>query len=56
MENNLKVTVNNLPMSYEKFVVARVVDNELWYWGSWENEADAQSVATAIDGVVVEAE
>ena len=48
------VAVNNTPESTEKYVLARCVSNELWYYGSWESEAQAREIAKMIDGVVVE--
>ena len=55
-DKKMIVNVNNLPNSYEKYVVARVVDNELWFWGSWEDESEATHVAREIGGVVIVAE
>jgi hypothetical protein len=50
----LRVTVNNLPDEPKRYVVARVIDGELWFWGSYEAEGKANRVAKEIDGVVVE--
>lgn len=48
------VTVNNTPESVEKYVLARCVDNELWFYGSYDDEAQAKEIAKMIDGIVVE--
>lgn len=49
------VEINNLPEETEDWVVARYSPQtrDLWYWGSWDNEAQAREVAKLIDGVVV---
>lgn len=49
--------VNNLDAEHERFVVARLVDGELWYWGSWNTDEAAIRVAQQFDnGVVVDME
>lgn len=50
---NCNAVVSNMPRKTEKFVVARVVDTRLWYWGSWDNEPQAREIAKIIDGVVL---
>ena len=49
----MKVKVNNVTEGEEKFVVARVSDGELWYYGRYEEER-AREVAEEIGGIVVE--
>lgn len=50
-----KVEVNNIPNETSRFVVARFVTNELWYWGSWDNLEEAKRVAEELEnGIVVE--
>ena len=49
----MKVQVNNVTKGEGKFVVARYFENELWYWGRWDNEKEAERVAKEIDGLVV---
>lgn len=49
----MKVKVNNVTEGEEKFVVARISDGELWYWGRY-NEEKAKEVAKEIEGVVLE--
>ena len=50
----LKVTVNNMPEIYEKYVVARYDHNELWFWGSWKDFETAEEMAREVDGIVLE--
>lgn len=51
----MKVSINNLPISYKKYIVAMLVDGEFWYWGSWDDKSKAEQVAkTMPDGVVIE--
>lgn len=48
--------VNNIPAGAvsRKYVVARYVDGEFWYWGSWDSIDKATEVAlTSPDLVVV---
>jgi len=45
--------VNNLPATHKTYVVARAVEGELWYWGSWDDEETAHTIANEIDGIVV---
>ena len=50
------VKVNNTPDGFEpKFVVARICDGDLWYWGNFEDEATAYEVAAKLDAVVIPA-
>ncbi len=51
----LKATVFNTPNDIEKYVVAKAVCGELWFWGSWDNFDDAYFVARKFDnGCVLE--
>ena len=51
----MKVFVRNTPAGpCERYVVARVVEGELWYWGSWSNKNEAYDVAKMLGGVVCE--
>lgn len=56
----LIATVENLPRDLSKWgwVVARAVDGELWYYGAWyaEDEAEAKAQAREIDGIVLKVE
>lgn len=51
----MKVFVRNTPAGpCEKYVVARVVDGELWYWGAWSDMNEAYAMAKMLGGVVCE--
>ena len=50
------MTVKNLPATYYPYIVARPYDGDLWFWGSWESEETAHTIANDIGGVVVYAE
>ena len=46
--------INNLPSKeISLYIVCRVVDNQLWYWGSYTGMGEAYKVAVEIDGVVI---
>lgn len=48
--------VNNMP-SYVwdyKYVVAREVDGDLWFWGAYDDLHTATTAANEIGGVVIE--
>lgn len=49
------VEINNLPEEVDDWVVARYSPQtrDLWYWGSYDNEAQAKEIAKLIDGLVV---
>jgi len=47
------MSVKNLPATHKEFVVARAVEGDLWYWGSWDSEETAHTVANDINGIVV---
>ena len=48
------VIVNNIDAKPEKFMVCRIFQNKLWYYGSWDNEDQANEIAKMLDGIVVE--
>lgn len=51
----MKALINNLDADHERFVVARLVDNQLWYWGSWDDGKEAERVARTFEnGVVID--
>lgn len=58
MEINVKVSVNNVPEEFEsRYIVARRDENTayLWYYGEYDSEERAYSVAREIrNGVVIE--
>ena len=47
--------INNLPTyaNEYKYIVARRVDEELWFWGAWNDRNKANEVALEIGGEVV---
>ena len=47
--------INNMPESAKNysFVVVRLVDDEFWYYGCYNDMNDAVNVADEIDGIVV---
>ncbi len=52
------IKVNNVP-AYARncpYWVCRTDNNELWFWGAWTQENEAQQVAREIGGLVVENE
>ena len=48
------VEVMNVPKNHDKYIVARLNEGELWYWGSWEDNQSADLAAREISGIVVE--
>lgn len=52
------VEVNNVPpYAYEnKYIIARLYDASLWFYGSTNNPEEARKIATEIDGVIIEVE
>lgn len=50
------VNINRKPATARTWIVAREVDGELWYYGSWEEKEKAQEVAWEVGGIVVENE
>ncbi len=49
-----EVNINNVPEDTERYIVARIVEGEMWYWGSWKEKHDAETTAKEIDGIVIE--
>lgn len=48
------VKIHNLPEHPNKLVVARVVDGELWYYGSFDSEDRAEYSKKEVDGIIAE--
>jgi len=50
--------INNLPEYAKdcKYIVARLVDNEVWFWGAYEDLEKAFQSANEVSGIVVERE
>lgn len=46
--------IYNKPEQTEEFIVARDVEGEKWYWGSWDDRDRANEVAIQIGGEVWE--
>lgn len=53
--NVLAQEIKNIPpdVHLKEFIVARLYDNDLWYYGSYENENMAEGVAAAIGNGIV---
>ena len=50
-----EIFINNKPAyahQYE-YIVARLVDGELWFYGAWNDKAEADEVAHEVDGLVL---
>lgn len=51
----LKLIINNLPdyaINYN-YIVASVLDGDLWFYGAWDNEDKAYDMARIINGAVI---
>ena len=46
------IEIRNIPSNHRKYVVARNVDNEYWYFGSFDNEEIAHVTALTVGGEV----
>lgn len=46
------IEIKNLPTKHLPFIVAQLVGDEFWYWGSWDDEEIAYRVAVDIGGQV----
>lgn len=49
----IMANVHNIPNDIEEFIVARLVDNELYFWGSFESKEKANEVAKKLENAVV---
>lgn len=52
-EKKMTATVLNVSKGDMPYVVARVSEGKLWYWGRWDDYDKALEVAKEIDGVVL---
>ena len=52
-DRECRVTVRNVPEHAEGYIVARVSDGSLWYWGCFDNKDDAEESARNVEGIVV---
>ena len=49
-----KVKVYNCPNDTDRYIVARLSNGELWFWGSYDDESEAIEVADEFEnGLVV---
>lgn len=46
------IEIKNLPPYHERYVLAKHIDGNYWYWGSWSSEEEAYKVARNICGHV----
>ena len=54
MDGFCEVKVYNCPKDTEQYIVARLSNGELWFWGSYEDESEAIEVADEFEnGLVV---
>lgn len=53
LDKDMSVKVKNVTEGKAKYVVAKLVNGELWYYNRWENKEDAEYIAKGIDGLVV---
>lgn len=52
------MNINNLPeyANNYKYIVCRVVNGALWFWGAYNEQSRAAEAAAAVGGTVVAAE
>lgn len=50
----VKAQINNIPIYTRRYVVVRLVNNELWYYATYDEKERAEDVAREIDGFVAE--
>ena len=52
----LLATVKNITDNPRKYVVAKVVDNELWYWSTWNDKvlAEQSAIGCGDNAIVLE--
>lgn len=53
MDCEANITIHNVDDDCLDYIVARICDGELWFWGSWDNLEDAKATAKEIDGIVL---
>lgn len=49
-----KIHVNNAPKNGTGFMVARVIDSQLWYFGLFDDEDRAKLAAEEVEGIYFE--
>lgn len=55
MKKMVKINVHNVPAYALKapYWVCRLSEGELWFWGAWNTNDEAQKIAREIGGTVV---
>lgn len=49
------VAILNTPDETSRYIVSRLVEGNLWYWGSWDDPKEAIRVAKTFEnGMVIE--
>jgi hypothetical protein len=59
MKIKANVVINNMPSDLDekaRYIVSRVFDGGLWFWGCFEDINKAMEAAQEINGVIVEYE
>ena len=46
------IEIKNMPPYHERYILAKYIDGNYWYWGSWSSEEEAYKVARNISGYV----
>lgn len=49
-----KVRIENARIGASGYIVARVWNGKLWFYGAYEGEERAKNVAKEVDGIVTE--
>ena len=49
-----QVQINNVSENCKRYIVARISECELWFWGSWDDLDKAREAAKDIDGIIIE--
>jgi hypothetical protein len=50
------LNINNMPATVRAWIVAREVNGELWFWGSWDDRRAAEKAAREIGGMAIDRE
>lgn len=53
MDHYRTIKINNAPMNLKAYTVCRVFEEELWFWGTYEEKEQACKVAKEIGGVII---
>ena len=48
-----KVEVHNIEPDHEKYVVVRVFDQKMWFYGSWAEKVPAEKIAAKFENAIV---